>query len=693
MTKKLSWFEIALIVVFLCAQLYAAFAPAWDLPNKWFVRDDAFYYFKTAQNISEGHGSTFDGIHPTNGYHPLWMLICIPIFALARFDLILPLRILVIVTGAFQVATAILLYRIIRSALSPPAGALAAVYWTFDSFVLPPLYKNGMESGVALFLLSLLLFFLCRYEGEWQKTEKPARRIVWLGIIATLATLGRLDLVFFSFITGIWIVFRGTPIRYLLPLDILAILVATVLAFLLRLGILPYYSASTSAIIMIAAALIIKIPIFYLYSLYRRPGGMKFSTLVLKAGSAVAFSAITLSAILLGGDALGILPPFSPVIIGIDAVLTFVLAVLIRATIALFQVEPMPDTRPSPRDELKIHARTWAQEGAAYYGVLGGTLAIYMLWNKLAFGSFSPVSGSIKRWWGSLVLSLYGEVAKSPLSFFGINPSNDFNAWEPITGTLSDWGNRAIPGFTSLNNDTLRQQHIILIFVIFALFFLMILLLQKTKTTKAVVKTAMIPLFAGSWVQILSYNLTGYTSLKEWYWLTEQLFLVLLIILVIDICLDLARNRWNLAYPLIWTVVGLISLGMAFVYCRNTYWLMPYKQRHANTAYVQTLPFLESSTQPGAVIGMTGGGNVGYFIHDRVIVNMDGLINSNEYFQNLKNGTGSDYLYNTGMRYVFANPNLLEALPYRGQYTNRLQPVKEWAGKDLLELLPGPATQ
>ena len=43
--------------------------------------DDAFYYFGIARNVAHGHGSTFDGIDPTNGYHPLWMLVAVPLFA------------------------------------------------------------------------------------------------------------------------------------------------------------------------------------------------------------------------------------------------------------------------------------------------------------------------------------------------------------------------------------------------------------------------------------------------------------------------------------------------------------------------------------------------------------------------------------------------------------------------------------
>ena len=111
--KRLDWFEILLIVLVMSISLYAAFADGQNFSWRWFTRDDAYYYFKVAQNISEGHGSTFDGINATNGYHPLWMLICVPIFALARFDLVLPLRLLFLVMSGLSVATGILLYRLV----------------------------------------------------------------------------------------------------------------------------------------------------------------------------------------------------------------------------------------------------------------------------------------------------------------------------------------------------------------------------------------------------------------------------------------------------------------------------------------------------------------------------------------------------------------------------------------------------
>src|SRR5271157_2432201 len=169
--KRSHWFEILLIIVVLAIQLYAAFSEGHNFPSNWFIRDDAYYYFKVAENIGLGHGSTFDGINPTNGYHPLWMLICIPIFALARFDPILPLRILLIVMSLFSIATAILLYRLIGGILSPPVGILAAVYWTFNFYIQEAFYDLGLESGIALFFIALSIYLL--YQLEKNRSKIP----------------------------------------------------------------------------------------------------------------------------------------------------------------------------------------------------------------------------------------------------------------------------------------------------------------------------------------------------------------------------------------------------------------------------------------------------------------------------------------------------------------------------------------
>jgi hypothetical protein len=112
---------------------------------------------------------------------------------------------------------------------------------------------------------------------------------------------------------------------------------------------------------------------------------------------------------------------------------------------------------------------------------------------------------------------------------------------------------------------------------------------------------------------------------------------------------------------------------------------MPYNHWEPDTAYMDIVPLLEEHTEPGSIIGLTGGGNVGYFIHDRTIVNMDGLINSYEYFQALQMRTGGEYLQNLGLDYVLANPVILDQQPYKGQFNVHLEPLNiTYGGKQLM---------
>src|SRR5687768_17389097 len=181
--KRFPWFETVLITVVMSISLYAALSDAQNLSWHWFIRDDAYYYFKVAQNISEGQGSTFDGINRTNGYHPLWMLICVPIFALARIDLILPLRILLLVMSGLSAATAILLYRLVGKVFVPAIGAITALFWVFSFDVLAIVYQHGLETGIAAFFIVLLIYKLYEFDKSWRTQAVSKRQILTLGII------------------------------------------------------------------------------------------------------------------------------------------------------------------------------------------------------------------------------------------------------------------------------------------------------------------------------------------------------------------------------------------------------------------------------------------------------------------------------------------------------------------------------
>jgi len=135
-------------------------------------------------------------------------------------------------------------------------------------------------------------------------------------------------------------------------------------------------------------------------------------------------------------------------------------------------------------------------------------------------------------------------------------------------------------------------------------------------------------------------------------------------------------------------LVGLFCIIWTAQYYQNVISQMTYQPAPPNTPYLGELPFLESYTKPGDLIGASGGGNLGYFVPNRTVLNMDGLINSYPYYLAMKNGSGPDYLYREGLRYIFANPDLLKAPPYSGQYAGRLTLVADYGDKDLLRLSP-----
>ena len=86
--KKLVY--LALFMLGITLSLCVAFSNVNHLV-RWFNIDDGFFYFKVARNVANGLGFTFDGINRTNGFHPLWMAVCIAVYSIVRTNLILPL--------------------------------------------------------------------------------------------------------------------------------------------------------------------------------------------------------------------------------------------------------------------------------------------------------------------------------------------------------------------------------------------------------------------------------------------------------------------------------------------------------------------------------------------------------------------------------------------------------------------------
>lgn len=683
LVKRFPWFEAILIIVITVISLYGAFSDRQNFSRRWFTRDDAYYYFKVAQNISEGHGSTFDGINKTNGYHPLWMLVCVPIFALARFDLILPLRILFLVMSGLSVATGILLYRLIGKVFAPAIGAIAALYWVFSTDILNRVYQQGLETGIAAFFIVLFIYKLYDFERSWREGKDVKKKMIALGIIGICVMLSRLDLVFLVALAGVWVIFRQSPLRYLLPLDIVSFAFSILFAFVIKLDIPEYYTVADVAMKTLVVSLLLKIPLAYLFGLYQHGkfdtlSGLLRSMILFTTGSSglLAVVMITLARVLQFDN-------FPRMILIYDAIFTLILVGLTRLIfMGLRTFEMDRPENVTPILYFKQSWKQWFEEGILYYGIVFGGLGIYMLFNKLAFGTFSPVSGQVKRWWGSFPSRVYGGSARSFPAFFGVEYSGDSNSWHPIStwfGKLAEFLNQW---------KILDIWRYLILLSGFAVLFYLLLLLHRKKAKSAIIQLGLIPLFCGSWLQIFYYHMLGYSAYKEWYWVSELVLSVLVLSLIAGMLYQLVR-RSLAATRIAWAVAIVFGAYMSFHYGSTVHAIMAYNKWSPTDPYMDLAVFIEQHTEPGTIIGMTGGGNVGYFINDRTIVNMDGLINSYEYFELLKKQEAGKYLAEMGLNYIVANLDLLDGLPYRGQYNAYMEWMDvRYGGKNLVRYHP-----
>ncbi len=163
------------------AVLVMAAMSVWGLQ----LLDDGYYYLQVAWNISRGAGSSFDGIHSTNGYHPLWQMALVPLHWIASKPAAAWLA--VGLQTLLFAASGLVLCRLVRRAGGGTGAATAAcVFWVLNMWLWGKGAMSGMETGLLLLLfgtcLNLLLRTLRTGGGGWR-----------LGAFLALATAARLD--------------------------------------------------------------------------------------------------------------------------------------------------------------------------------------------------------------------------------------------------------------------------------------------------------------------------------------------------------------------------------------------------------------------------------------------------------------------------------------------------------------------
>lgn len=150
-----------------------------------FFADDSYFYFQVAWNFAHGMGSTFNGVMNTNGYHPLWMLLCALVCKL-------PLGKVAAVHGiaATLCLCDLIMLFLVRNILARVADNL----WPIAFALLVPfnfLSQLGTEGALSGCLLAASVLAVYNFA-----CEPTPRRALLFNFIAALAVLARLDNIF-----------------------------------------------------------------------------------------------------------------------------------------------------------------------------------------------------------------------------------------------------------------------------------------------------------------------------------------------------------------------------------------------------------------------------------------------------------------------------------------------------------------
>jgi len=215
--RKISPLAISLILLALVWGIFLLAQPTEQLLG--FTEDDGFYYLKIAQNIARGNGPSLDGVNPTNGFHPLWQIMLVPIAWLSgdkpelMLHIIFALQLLLLSLSMFCVA------RFAQRTWGRLSTGIACAV-----FLLPrslSFFFSMMEPSILVFLCSVYLLWGEKHSASLFHPQKPVWEDFESGVFLALIFLARLDagllgLCYLGILLVRWFVSKcSSPARFL----------------------------------------------------------------------------------------------------------------------------------------------------------------------------------------------------------------------------------------------------------------------------------------------------------------------------------------------------------------------------------------------------------------------------------------------------------------------------------------------
>jgi hypothetical protein len=193
-----------------------------------------------AKNISQAGFSSFDGLHFTNGYHPLWQLLVSGLSYGVRDDSSL-LLVTILLGIILSIVSLLLIYLLLtKFRISPEWKAISLLLGVFF-ILLPSWYALEPFLATTLFLCSLYYYFQ-RYHDTSLKSQCV------LGLLLSITVLARLDAIFVTpfFLLSLFIRTNKSDLKKLVALFYLACFYA--IPILIYVGLNLFYTGHLTPI-------------------------------------------------------------------------------------------------------------------------------------------------------------------------------------------------------------------------------------------------------------------------------------------------------------------------------------------------------------------------------------------------------------------------------------------------------------
>ncbi len=340
-----------------------------------------------------------------------------------------------------------------------------------------------------------------------------------------------------------------------------------------------------------------------------------------------------------------------------------------------------------PPKKSKRNPWAWRMKtGFAFAAPIALLLLIYVAWNTVSFGTAVPISGDVKLWWGTLKNTVYGFPVNGLTDFAGqfVTDDPELGPWSLLTAPLYSGAEWLLAAAGQAISIAARRLVLLAIGGVLAVLGAALIWIQREFLSKAARPIGLLPFFLGCFIQISYYKFAGSVAQQPWYWISEMIFLLFLLGLLLEALLRIpmssSSKKLGRYSARVWVAVYCFVsiLYLAFV---QTAVRAPGDGSHH--FYIDRARWLEANTEDGARIAITGAGNLAYFAKDRTIINMDGLMNTHDYLLALQSGNGADYLAGLGVDYIFGNEYILtETNPYAPMLAGHLEPYRVYVFAD-----------